>query len=355
MTRRDKIRLAGSAPAFLAAALPAQSVPVQPPSKMGIASTALANRMRPNRSGPGSGPPVSNALDDLEYCHQIGAGGIQTSFSQLDDSGIKQLRRKAQEYGMYLEAALPMPRGESDLRRFQEEVQKARNAGAVAIRSVMLSGRRYETFTSAEAFKNFKAQSWTSLTSAEPVLRKNRMKLALENHKDWRIDEMVDMLKRISSEFVGACVDTGNNVALLEDPVELAQALAPYAYSAHLKDMGVKEYEDGFLLSEVVFGEGFLDLRKIVQILRQARPNLQFSLEMITRDPLKVPCLTEAYWATFDELPGKDLAWTLKTVRAKQKNEPLPTVSQLSPEERIKVEEENNVKCLIYARDNLGL
>jgi sugar phosphate isomerase/epimerase len=181
------------------------------------------------------------------------------------------------------------------------------------------------------------------------------MKLALENHKDWRIDEMVDMLKRISSEFIGACVDVGNNVALLEDPIKVAESLAPYAYSAQLKDMGVKEDEDGFLLSEVVFGDGFLDLKRIVQILRQAQPSLQFSLEMITRDPLKVPCLTQEYWATLDNLPGRDLAWALTTVRAKQKSEPLPTVSQLSPEERVKVEEENNLKCLTYARDQLGL
>ncbi len=353
MTRRDILKFAGSAPAILAAA-PPQSAAVQPSSRMGVASSALSNRTRLKSGGP-AGPAASNPLEDLEYCRQIGAGGLQSGFGQLDGNGIRQLRRKTEEYGMYFEAALSMPRGETDLRRFQEDVQKARSAGATVIRSVMLSGRRYETFTSAEAFQNFKTQSWLSLTAAEPVLRKSRIRLALENHKDWRIDEMTGMLKRISSEFIGACVDVGNNVALLEDPVELAQALAPYAYSAHLKDMGVKQYEDGFLLSEVVFGEGFLDLKKIVQILRQAQPNLRFSLEMITRDPLQIPCLTEGYWATFDNLPGRDLARTLTTVRTKQRSEPLPTVSQLSLEERVKVEEENNVKCLLYARDQLGI
>ena len=36
---------------------------------------------------------------------------------------------------------------------------------------------------------------------------------------------------------------------------------------------------------------------------------------MITRDPLKVPCLTEGYWVTFPDLPGRHLAHTLSLVR----------------------------------------
>jgi len=150
-------------------------------------------------------------------------------------------------------------------------------------------------------------------------------------------------------------VDTGNNIALLEDPIKTVEALAPHAYSVHLKDMGVKAYEDGFLLSEVVFGEGYLDLGRVVNILRQAQPSVRFNLEMITRDPIQVPCLSEGYWPTFANLPGRDLASMIRTVRAQQKPDPLPMVGHLSPEERVKVEEDNNKKCLAFARDSLSL
>ena len=181
------------------------------------------------------------------------------------------------------------------------------------------------------------------------------MYLALENHKDWRIDEMLALLKRISSEFVGVCVDTGNNIALLDDPLALAQALAPYAKSVHLKDMAVEEYDEGFLLSEVPLGEGYLDIPRIVNILRAARADQRFSLEMITRDPLKIPCLTEEYWSTFPQLPGADLARTLAAVRKNKPAKPLPRVSHLSITERLKIEDDNVKKCLAYARDHLNL
>ena len=102
-------------------------------------------------------------------------------------------------------------------------------------------------------------------------------------------------------------------------------------------------------------GEGFLDLPKKVGILRGANPQLAFSLELITRDPLKIPCLTEKYWATFEGVSGRDLARTLRTVRAGASAEPLPRVSQLSAEEQIAREQQNVEKSLSYARDHLGL
>ena len=256
---------------------------------------------------------------------------------------------------MYVEATLGLPHEKSDLGDFKHNVRIAKNAGATVIRTAMLSGRRYETFATAEAFNEFADQQWIALTQAEPILRIHSMTLAIENHKDWRLEEILLILQRISSEFVGVCVDTGNNIALLDDPMNLVEALAPYAHSVHLKDMGVEEYEDGFLLSEVPLGEGYLDIPKMVKVLREAKPDLQFSLEMITRDPLTIPCLTKKYWATLSDLPGIDLARTLATVRANKPAKPLPRLSHLNAEQRRDAEEENVRKCLAYAREHLGL
>src|SRR6202007_353381 len=113
----------------------------------------------------------------------------------------------------------------------------------------------------------------------------------------------------------GANLDLGNNISLLDDPMEVIERLVPYTFSTHFKDMGVEPYSDGFLLSEVRLGDGFLDLPKIARMIQQAHPTTKFSLEMITRDPLKVPCLTDKYWVTFPERNGRYLARTLKLVQ----------------------------------------
>jgi sugar phosphate isomerase/epimerase len=189
----------------------------------------------------------------------------------------------------------------------------------------------------------------------EPVVAKHDVRLAVENHKDYRASDLADLFRRLGSRHVGACLDAGNNIALLEDPQETAATLAPWVFAVHLKDMAVAEYEDGYLLAEVPFGEEFLDLAKIVATVRKARPEARFTLEMITRDPLRVPCLTRKYWATFADLPGHHLADTLRLVRARQSAKPLPKITGLTSSQQLAVEEEKVRKCVQYAEQTLAV
>ena len=127
------------------------------------------------------------------------------------------------------------------------------------------------------------------------------------------------------------------------------EALAPYAITTHIKDMGVAPYPDGFLLSEMPLGEGMLDMRRIVDTIRRARPETRLTLEMITRDPLKVPCLTDAYWATFPDataLPGAHFALAARS----QGRPPLPVLTGLAREVQLQLEEENVKQSLAWAR-----
>ena len=181
------------------------------------------------------------------------------------------------------------------------------------------------------------------------------MPLGIENHKDWRVDEQAELLKHYSSEYLGVSLDTGNNLSILDDPSETVEKLAPYTFNVHFKDMGVEETETGFLLSEVPLGEGFVDLAKVLTTLRRARPEIRFNLEMITRDPLKVPCLTAKYWATFERLPGKHLAQTLTLVRAHRPKQPLPRVSGMMNSRQLEVEEDNVKRSFAFAGKQLQL
>jgi hypothetical protein len=81
---------------------------------------------------------------------------------------------------------------------------------------------------------------------------------------------------------------------------------------------------------------------------------VRFSLELITRDALKVPCLTKAYWVTFRDIPARDLANTLAMIR----NHPaqnLQKVSVLPPQEQVILETANLKSSLKYARNILEI
>jgi len=300
-------------------------------------------------------PGFTNALDLLEHCHELGAGGLQVGVNNWTSDFAKKVRDRREKLGLYLEGSISLPWKKEDVSRFEQEVINAKEAGAQVIRTVASAGRRYELFHTNEAFQNAKKNALTSLQLAEPVLSKHRVKLAVENHKDWLAKEFVNMLKTIQSEWVGVTLDFGNSVALLEDPMEVVETLMPYLFSTHVKDMGVEEYADGFLLSEVPLGTGILDLPRIVAMCKSQNAAVNFSLEMITRDPLEIPCLKDEYWATFGGVSGTELARTLRMVRQRKFKNGLPRVSQLSAEDRLAAEEQNIIACLAYGKNSLGL
>jgi sugar phosphate isomerase/epimerase len=296
---------------------------------------------------------LDDPLSFLEFCRSRGAGGVQTSLGVRDDAYADKLRAQLLEHKLYLEGSLALPRDKDDVERFAKEVDSAKRCGAAILRTVLMNGRRYEVFDNNEAFLEFLKQGKQALAWAKPIVEKAEIRLAVENHKDLQTTELLDVLKKLDSPFVGVCLDTGNSIALLETPNQTAEMLAPHAFTTHIKDMGVEEYADGFLLSEVPLGTGFLDLPKIVATLRKAKPEIHLNLEMITRDPLKIPCLSAKYWATLDDVPGRRLADMLALVRAKAGKKPLPRIGQLSKEDQLKREDENVRECLRFSKANL--
>jgi len=300
-------------------------------------------------------PGFKDAIDLMRHCHSIGAGGIQTTVGGWAEDFGRKVRDEREKLGMYLEGSISLPKTPQDVGKFESELSAAKEAGATILRTACLSGRRYETFKTEADWLTFKENSLKSMRLAEPIVRKHKMKLAIENHKDWKAAELKQIIEDLSSDCVGVTLDFGNNVSLLEDPMEVIRTLAPFALSTHVKDMGVRSYEDGFLLSEVPLGTGIVDLKEAVGLCQKYNPSVTFSLEMITRDPLQIPCLEESYWATFENPPAQDLAKILRLVRDQTYPNALPQVKNLDPEQRLAFEEENVVKCLDYSRANLSL
>lgn len=300
-------------------------------------------------------PAFSNAIQLLEHCQLLNAGGIQVGVKDWSIDFARKVREKREKLGLYLEGSISVPGSEADVVKFEKDVAAAKEAGARVLRTVCSPGRRYEVFHSLQAFQDAQKNAIASLQWAEPVLRKYKMKLGVENHKDWRANELAAIMKQMNSEWIGVTLDFGNSIALLEDPLEVVETLAPYMFTTHVKDMGLAEYGDGFLLSEVPLGTGMLDLTKIVSICRKNNPTTTYNLEMITRDPLQIPCLKEEYWSTFEGVKGVELARTLRDVRQHPFKPDLPRVSQLSTEERLAIENQNIVDCLTYSKKNLGI
>ncbi|MFN7997224.1 MAG: TIM barrel protein [Bryobacteraceae bacterium] len=336
MNRRTFIATAAGACAGAAAGAPYRS-------KMGIAVTSYMTFGRPK-----------DTLQFLEYANALGAGGIQMPLTSENREYARKVRRRTEELGLYFELIGGLPK-DRDTSGFEQTVAAAQEAGARCIRVNCLPGRRYEDFTSLAQWNEAVGRAHKTIDAAARIVEKQQIPLAIENHKDWTADEFAALMRAKSGRWVGACLDTGNNIALLDDPMAVVEALAPFAVCTHLKDMGVEPYAGGFLLAEMPLGAGMLDLRRIVDTIQKARPGTRLSLEMITRDPLKVPCLSDAYWTTFPERSGRYLARTLRMVAEKRSARPLPVVENLPRDVQLRQEEDNVKASLEYAQNRLGL
>src|SRR5690242_2877625 len=89
-----------------------------PRYKLGIAITSYLSAWRPN-----------DTLEFLEHCHTLGAAGIQVPIN----GDLKQIRNRADQTGMYIEAMVSLPHG-SDVSAFEGALQNAKAVGAVALR-----------------------------------------------------------------------------------------------------------------------------------------------------------------------------------------------------------------------------
>ncbi len=349
--RRNFLKKIGLATAAFGFAMPVfpESLKDVP---MGIVVHSYGARWN-SKAGSTKYPAFEHAIHLMEHCKKIGAGGVQVGVNGWVGDFAKQVRDAREKLDLYLEGSIGLPKSSDDLERFETELLAAKEAGVQVLRTVCLNGRRYEDFHSEAEFQAFKSNALKSIELAEPVVRRHQMKLAIENHKDWKAEELAEIIRNLGSEWVGVTLDFGNNVSLMEDPMHVIRTLAPLAFSTHVKDMGVKEYEDGFLLSEVPLGEGIVDLKAGIDLCKKYNPDIRFSLEMITRDPLEIPCMTDGYWETLGMVPAHELASMLRQIREKSFADELPRVSGLDAEGRLAFEEENVLESLTFSKRQL--
>ena len=353
----DRRRLLLSARASLASCAVAgqfaQARARTPKSRFGLLSNCCNNRARYLKQKQ-AGFDLFKPVNYLEHCLKLGVNGMQVGLGVMDSEESKTLRSVLEENDAFVEAKISAPFKKSELDRFEAEVRSAVSVGATAARTTIIPGRRYERFDNIKEYQEFATRGAHALELATPIMERHKLPLAVENHKDQQLEERIRLFEKLDSEFIGACVDTGNSMALLEDAVESARAFAPWAFVVHLKDQAVGRYPDGFLLGDIPLGGGAIDLPKVVDALKSRKPGINFCLELITRDPLKVPVLTDGYWQTFPQLPGKQLARMLKFVN-EHRQDNLPIVSKMSADQRVALEDRNIATSIEYARRVLGI
>lgn len=122
-----------------------------------------------------------------------------------------------------------------------------------------------------------------SLKKSVPFLKKHRIKIALENHEYETSQELVQVIKKVDSPWVGLHYDFGNAMMVWEEPAEAAENMAPHTVSTHFKDHIVipcPDDREGYVVCGVPAGEGNIDLKSCLKILLDNSQITRLNVEM---------------------------------------------------------------------------
>lgn len=136
------------------------------------------------------------------------------------------------------------------------------------------------------------------------------VKIALENHSgDMQAREVRTIIEEAGKDYVASCLDTGNPMWVVEDPMVALEILAPYVVTTHIRDSAVFEHPRGAAAQWVALGDGSIDFKAFVAKFRQVCPQASVQLEVITgRPPQVLPYLESDFWKAFPKMPAWEFA-----------------------------------------------
>jgi sugar phosphate isomerase/epimerase len=191
----------------------------------------------------------------------------------------------------------------------------------------------------------------------------SRVKIAVENHSgDMQARELKVLIEEAGKDYVAACLDTGNPMWVVEDPLVTLEVLGPYTVTTHIRDSVVFEHPRGAAAQWVALGDGCVDFRRFVARFRDLCPNATMQLENITGRPPKVlPYLEPDFWKAFPKANAAEFA---RFVALAKNGHPLMTTmvvedgGKQTPEYEAALRQQQRIdleRGFEYAKNTLGI
>ncbi|MTK14065.1 MAG: sugar phosphate isomerase/epimerase [Clostridiaceae bacterium] len=241
---------------------------------------------------------------------------------------LEKVKNEIQKYGLFVEIDA---RG-TEPERLKNVIEVAHKIGADTIRTYVSCGGNLQ-----EEME----QAPNNIKEILPLLKKYRIKLAIENHEYETADEIIDMIKRINSPWVGVTCDTGNGMMAWEEPITTVKKLAPYTFTTHFKDHIVIKDGDEYKVCGAAVGYGNMEVEECFKILVEETTLTRINIEMC-----------HPYVATFKKKKGAGGVLELGEGAFKIENTPID-VSVVKPSEYYYPPEEVLEKMIEYQKSEV--
>ncbi len=139
--------------------------------------------------------------------------------------------------------------------------------------------------------------------------------IAVENHQDATTEDLLELADRTdNSTAFGITLDTGNPLAVGQEPVDAARKLAPIIRHVHLKDYRVHFAPEGYRLVRCAAGEGAVDFSAILEAVRRNGHDVLPGIEIAAQATRTIPLLDAGWWAEYPPRDARELITALQVV-----------------------------------------
>ena len=309
----------------------------------------------------------------IDYAASLGLDSLQLDMGDLESrepAYLKRVAEHARDKGIYLDTATGcicptssayQPKTKDPVQYMVDSLRTANHLGVTVMRCFMGSRPERQGPKPVQAHIDATIGVFRAVRTQAQDLR---VKIALENHNgDLMATEVRTIIEESGRDSVGSCLDTGNPMWLLEDPVETVEILGPYAVTSHLRDSVLYEHSDGVAFQWVALGDGTMEWDKILATFARLCPNVPLQLEVITgRRPTVLPYLDPGFWKMF---PNKSAASLSRFLALARKGHPFEgfmvvadSLTNPPPEYAAALREQQRrdlESSVRYGREKLGL
>ena len=224
-------------------------------------------------------PPFAMTLEDfIDFAKELEVDGVSVEscfIPQREDAAYMQsVGARLDDYGFDRVYAWGHPDGlergqnQAEYGEMIKSFEAAKNMGAKVMR-VVGSSLMFRLEPHQPQIDALAAQ----FTEAVKIAADYDIKMAIENHIDFTADEILQLLERVDSPYLGLNFDTGNFMRLLDDPIKGMEKLAKHTLATHCKDLRVQRGvapDEWYFFSATPVGEGYVDNMKLAQYLKDA-------------------------------------------------------------------------------------
>jgi sugar phosphate isomerase/epimerase len=260
------------------------------------------------------------ALEHLDLCAKWKLDTIQMSslgdFESLEPAYLEKVKRRAAEIGVSIDGGIgcicPLSKSwsakdGSPAEYLTKGLRVAQAVGAKSMRCYLgASADRLGKYSMEQLIE----ATVKALKSARAVAMDTGVKIAVENHSgDMQARELRTLIEQAGPEYVSACLDTGDPMWVVEDPLVTLEVLAPYVVTTHIRDSALWETPQGVWWQWVAMGDGSIDFKKFVKRYRELCPRAAMQLEVITgRPPTLLKVYEQEFWKAFPKADAAQFA-----------------------------------------------